>query len=102
MSGGSAVNQRSSGRSPTRHFDHPAYRAYVAGPAICIVCIVAAGKPLSANAAVIPGNITQMKAKITHGIHGFFMQTGWPRQYADRLTKLTGPTDPPLQNMPEA
>ena len=32
----------------------------------CIVCIVAAGKPLSANAAVMPGNITQMKAKITH------------------------------------
>ena len=34
----------------TCHFDHPAYRACVAGPAICIVRIVAPLKPPFASA----------------------------------------------------
>jgi hypothetical protein len=47
----------------TRDFDYPAYRAYVAGAAICIVRIVAPSKSPSANAVGCGRNMTQTTAK---------------------------------------
>ena len=48
-----AANQRHLERSGTGHFQRPAYRACVAGAAICIVCIVRPPRPKPASRSSI-------------------------------------------------
>jgi hypothetical protein len=81
-----AANQRHLAGLQTRHFDHPAYRACVAGTAICIVRIVTRSKPTSAWSFQPKHNTDD--AKDSAWDHGSSCRQGGRVSIADRLRPL--------------